>query len=314
MQHIRAELLRCESELRFLQSQESDPGVDYWKRAVYFFSALKAPTFLMGRLVAGDVSELFRNKITAILSKIGVEISGTQMYIDWTMGAEEFKIRVYQELISGRTFTPTLYQWTEHTKSQKEWIKENSRTLDEKALRDLMWRIMCTFDSRDGKDMAERLVANLYGPPRDVQDASDMWARISVFFELLADKQLKMSGVSNSDSLNESIGAALKKLDFEFGKSEAKWIELKFSVMLKRSESLVSADAIGIRCSHAMSTGIMGFTGRTWTEQPGYNGQINSSQSLVSFMSHLLTFIDDKLPPTAAQYLVNAYYGKCAAV
>jgi hypothetical protein len=123
MQHIRAELLRCESELRFLQSQESDPGVDDWKRAVYFFAALKAPKFLMGRLVAGAVILLFRNKITAILSKIGVEISGTQMYIDWTMGTEEFKIRVYQKLISGRAFTPTLYQWTQR-KGEREWSKE----------------------------------------------------------------------------------------------------------------------------------------------------------------------------------------------
>jgi hypothetical protein len=309
MQHIHAELLRCESELRFLQSQESDPGVDDWKRAVYFFAALKAPNFLMGRLVAGAVSEEFRKKIKSILSKIGVEISGTHVYIVWTMGTEEFKIDVYQELVSGRMFTPTLYRWTQRNKGEDEWSKELPRALTKQALGSLMRLILETFDAKDGWSMAESLVDNVYGPPRDVQDASDMWARISVFFELLADKQLNMSGVSNSDSLNESIGAALKKLDFEFGKSGAKWIELKFSVMLKKSESLVSADAKGIRCSHAMSTGIVGYTGRTWTVQSEYNGQIDSSQSLVSFMSHLLTSINDKLPPTAAQSLVNAFYG-----
>jgi hypothetical protein len=311
MQHIHAELLRCESELRFLQSQESDRDVDEWKRAVYFFAALKAPSFLMGRLVAGAVSEEFRKKIKSILSKIGVEISGTHVYIVWTMGTTEFKICVYQELVSGRTFTPTLYRWTQRNKGEDEWSKELPRALTKQALGALMRLILETFDAKDGWSMAESLVDNVYGPPRDVQDASDMWARISVFFELLADRQLKLSGVSNSDDLNESIGAALKKLNFEFGNPAAKWIEFTSSTVQTKYQSRVSADARDIRYFHSKSSvSGVGLKGRTWTEQSRDNGQIDSPQLLVSFVAKLLAFVDATLLPTAAQSLVNALYGK----
>ena len=49
MQHIHAELLRCESELRFLQSTE-DRVAPQWDRFVAFFKALRGKAFDVRRI------------------------------------------------------------------------------------------------------------------------------------------------------------------------------------------------------------------------------------------------------------------------
>jgi hypothetical protein len=104
----------------------------------------------------------------------------------------------------------------------------------------------------------------------------------------------------------------LKKLNFEFGKSGAKWIEFTSSTMQTKYLSRVSADPRDIRYFHIMSSvSGMGLKGRTWTEQSRDDGQIDRPQSLVSFVAKLLASVDATLPPKAAQSLVNAYYGKC---
>ncbi len=154
MQHINAELLRCESELRCLQC-----GVDgieaEWRRVLSFFTSLQGRNFDVNRLPCG---EEYKNKIQNILGKLAVEIDSED--VPRFAGT----ITVGWGYFTGATisinYTPGVsfqYRW-----KYRRAKSEASIDMNRGALVDLMRRIITEFDTRNGLNFSEWLVETFY--------------------------------------------------------------------------------------------------------------------------------------------------------
>jgi hypothetical protein len=148
MQHIRAELLQCESELRFLQCGEGGVDVE-WSRVLSFFTSLQGSNFDVNRLPFGDE---YKKKIKGILGKIGIEIDreSRMITIQWGWLTKTTISMLYN---SGMSF-----RFTRKTGRVAEpWMDMNRR-----ALVDLMRRLLEEFDAKNGWNFSEWLVETFY--------------------------------------------------------------------------------------------------------------------------------------------------------
>jgi hypothetical protein len=300
MQHIHAELLRCESELRFLQGEEAGERVtvaEEWKRIVYFFTALQAPDFLMDRLTC---SEGLKKRIIGVLKKVGAEIDRDAeiMNIGWgrTTGATILIDYVHDNFLR--------YTWKDRGQSS-----ERSIPLTRQTLVTLVQRIIGNFDPSGADEMTRCLVDTFYGPRRGMTfdgNARSTLNQLFAFFKLLADKNFDEKAISGDSDVNKKIRVALRKITYEFG---AQYISFDSTSAKCKCHSHIGLNAIEIIYSHQISTpGGLSWSGRKWNEQPPVQETYSGTQSLVSFVTKILECIDDTIPPNAAMLLVEGFY------
>jgi hypothetical protein len=213
MQHIHAELLRCESELRFLQSTE-DRVAPQWDRFVAFFKALRGKAFDVSR-ISGGVAE--REKIKSVLKEMGIVFDNEDriMTIDWRVSKGGLFSRQYRDFKIIITYYPLLFD-IRYTYYENGTFSERGVFCDKTALLWLMEKVFAQFEVDDPSGMAGRLVNAFYDFSNEVEHdpvVKAEWDRWRAFFLSLTAEKLNVDLIETTSDVKRDIQRLLSQIE-----------------------------------------------------------------------------------------------------
>jgi hypothetical protein len=207
MQHIHAELLRCESELRFLQSTE-DRVAPQWDRFVAFFKALRSKAFDVRR-ISGTEDE--KRRITTVLNQMGVvfESDDRMMIIDWQVS------RAPPYYTTSVTYYPHIPD-IRYVYSEGGTVKEKDAFRDKAALLTLLTKVFTCFGDGGPSRLAGLLVDAFFDVSDEVAHDSEVkaeWDRWKSFFRSLTAENFNVDLINTPSDVRADITRLLGQIE-----------------------------------------------------------------------------------------------------